>query len=93
MSKAPAVRTGPSSDDAHAIVFFRRHVDDDPNQRAPGRYALDSYPASVRAKMRAALVVVDGRDKPVRVTLSDVDYAAVRRLGEEYRKQNPRSVI
>lgn len=150
-SKAPAVRTGPSSDDAHAIVFFRRHVDDDPNQRAPGREALDSYPASVRAKMRAALVavatappkrfagggyweamkgdmsgwfevrmdgprrhhyrlfclldyegrdedkpplvVVDGRDKPFRTTLSDADYAAVRRLGEEYRKRNPRSVI
>jgi hypothetical protein len=52
------VRTGPSSDDAHAIVFFQRHEDDDPNQRAPGRQALDSYPASVRAKVRAALVRV-----------------------------------
>lgn len=150
-SKAPAVRTAPSSDDAHAIVFFRRHEDDDPDQRAPGREALNSYPAGVRAKMRAALVavatappkrfagggyweamkgdmsgwfevrmdgpgrhhyrlfclldyeakgedkpllvVVDGRDKPFRTTLSDADYAAVRRLGVEYRKRNPRSVI
>lgn len=150
-SKAPAVRTGPSSDDAHAIVFFQRHEDDDPDQRAPGREALDSYPAGVRAKMRAALVavasappkrfagggyweamkgdmsgwfevrmdgpgrhhyrlfclldyeakdedkpllvVVDGRDKPFRTTLSDADYAAVRRLGVEYRKRNPRSVV
>jgi hypothetical protein len=57
-SKAPAVRTGPSSDDAHAIVFFRRHEDDDPSQRAPGREALNSYPASVRAKKRAALLAV-----------------------------------
>ena len=58
MSKAPEVRTGPSSDDAHAIVFFRRHKDDDPEQRAPGREALNSYPAGVRSKMRAALVAV-----------------------------------
>ena len=150
-SKAPEVRTGPSSDDAHAIVFFRRHKDDDPEQRAPGREALNSYPAGVRSKMRAALVavatappkrfagggyweamkgdmsgwfevrmdgprrhhyrlfclldyeakgkdkpllvVVDGRDKPFRTTLSDADYDAVRRLGVEYRKRNPRSVI
>lgn len=150
-SKAPAVRTAPSSNDAHAIVFFQRHKDDDPDQRAPGRDALDSYPAGVRAKMRAALVavatappkrfagggyweamkgdmsgwfelrmdgpgrhhyrlfclldyeakgedkpllvVVDGRDKPFRTTLSDADYAAVRRMGAEYRKRNPRSVI
>ncbi|MFK5636067.1 MULTISPECIES: hypothetical protein [unclassified Ornithinimicrobium] len=126
-------------------------MDDDPDQRAPGREALDSYPAGVRAKMRAALVavasappkrfaaggyweamkgemngwfevrmdgpgrhhyrlfclldyeaknedkpllvVVDGRDKPFRTTLSDADYAAVRRLGVEYRKRNPRSVV
>ncbi|MCK0113623.1 hypothetical protein MWU75_15865 [Ornithinimicrobium sp. F0845] len=145
------MRTAPSSDDAHAIVFFQRHEDDDPTRRAPGRDALDSYPAGVRAKMRAALVavaaappkrfagggyweamkgdmsgwfevrmdgpgrhhyrlfclldyeakgedkpllvVVDGRDKPFRTTLSDADYAAVRRLGVEYRKRNPRSVI
>ncbi|WP_202863054.1 hypothetical protein [Ornithinimicrobium murale] len=150
-SKAPAVRTAPSSDDAHAIVFFQRHKDDDPDRRAPGRDALNSYPAGVRAKMRAALVavaaappkrfagggyweamkgdmsgwfevrmdgprrhhyrlfclldyeakgedkpllvVVDGRDKPFRTTLSDADYTAVRRLGVEYRKRNPRSVI
>ncbi|WP_202878744.1 hypothetical protein [Ornithinimicrobium ciconiae] len=39
------------------------------------------------------LVVVDGRDKPFRTTLSDADYTAVRRLGVEYRKRNPRSVI
>ena len=50
------MRTAPSSDDAHAIVFFQRHEDDDPARRAPGRDALDSYPAGVRAKMRAALV-------------------------------------
>jgi hypothetical protein len=36
--------------------------------------------------------VVDGRDKPFRTTLSDADYAAVGRLGEEYRRRNPRSI-
>lgn len=38
------------------------------------------------------LVVVDGRDKPFRTTLSDADYAQVRRLGEEYCARNPRSL-
>lgn len=38
------------------------------------------------------LVVIDGRDKPFRTTLSDADYAAVRKLGDEYRKCNPRSL-
>lgn len=150
-SKGPPVRTAASSEDAHAIVFFKRHKDDDPDQHAPGRDALNSYPSGVRAKMRAVLVavatappkrfagggyweamkgdmsgwfevridgprrhhyrlfclleydaegedkpllvVVDGRDKPFRTTLSEADYAAVRTLGAEYRNRNPRSVI
>jgi hypothetical protein len=57
-SPPPAVRTGPSPDDEHEIVFFRRHKSDDPDQATPGREALHSYPAGVRAKMRAALIAV-----------------------------------
>jgi hypothetical protein len=38
------------------------------------------------------LVVIDGRDKPFRTTLSTADYTAVRNLGDEYRKRNPRSL-
>lgn len=38
------------------------------------------------------LVVIDGRDKPFRTTLSDADYAGVRSLGVEYRNRNPRSL-
>jgi len=38
------------------------------------------------------LVVIDGRDKPFRTTLSDPDYAAVRRMGDQYRDRNPRSL-
>lgn len=148
--KVSAVRTGPSPDDEHEIVFFRRHKDDDPKRPTPGREALDAYPTPVRAKMRAALVavatappkrfsgggyweamkgemsgwfelridgprrhhyrlfclldydakgedkpllvVIDGRDKPFRTTLSDADYAAVRSLGDEFRRRNPRSL-
>lgn len=148
--KRPAVRTGPSPDDPHDVVYFKRHRADDASQSEPGRDALNSYPAKVRATMRAALiavasappkrfagggyweamkgdmtgwfelrvdgpgrhhyrlfclldyeakdlekplvVVVDGRDKPFRTTLSDADYAAVRRLGDEYRRRNPRSL-
>lgn len=57
-STPTAVRTGPSPDDEHEIAFFRRHKSDDLTQATPGRAALDSYPASVRAKMRARLVAV-----------------------------------
>lgn len=52
------VRTCPVPDDVHDIVFFRRHPDDDPHQTEPGREALNSYPTSVRAKMRAVLTAV-----------------------------------
>jgi hypothetical protein len=52
------VRTGPSADDVHDVVYFRRHIDDDPTQAQPGRAALNSYPSSVRAKMRAVLIAV-----------------------------------
>jgi hypothetical protein len=38
------------------------------------------------------LVVIDGRDKPFLTVLTAADYAAVRDLGEEYRKRNPRSL-
>ena len=57
--KVPAsIRTGPSSDDVHDVVFFRRHQADDPTQSTPGREALNSYPVKVRATMRAVLVAV-----------------------------------
>ena len=146
----PAVRTGPSPNDAHQVVYFKRHIAEDPSQSEPGRDALAAYPPKVRATMRAVLiavasappkrfagggyweamkgdmtgwfelrvngpgrhhyrlfclldyeaygvdkpllVVIDGRDKPFRTTLSDADYAAIRRLGEEYRGRNPRSL-
>lgn len=146
-----SVRRVPSSDDAHSVVYFRRHEDDDPLQSSPGREFLQSCPAKVRATMRAVLtavaaappksfsgggyweamhdgmtgwfeirvdgpkrnhyrlfcrldyeaqgldkpllVVIEGRSKPFRTTLSDDDYAAVRELGDEYFARNPRSII
>lgn len=39
-----------------------------------------------------SLVLITSKDKPFRTALSDADYAAVRRLGEEYRARAPRSV-
>lgn len=54
----PEVRIGPSSGDAHEVVFFKRHKDDDPTQAEPGREALNSWPPSVRTKARAALAAV-----------------------------------
>ena len=50
------------------------------------------------AKVVQALVVglariITGKDKPIGTKLTDADYAEVRRLGEEYRSRNPRSVL
>jgi hypothetical protein len=55
---APQVRTGPSPDDEHDIVYFRRHMADDPSQRCPAREFIDACPVGVRAKFRAVLVAV-----------------------------------
>lgn len=56
---SPQVKTRPSSDDAHAVVYFKRHPDDDAEERAPARIFLrDVCPPGVRAKMRAVLVAV-----------------------------------
>lgn len=57
-SKKVEIRVGPDRNDPHEIVYFQRHVDDDPSESSPGREFLDSCPANVRAKMRAALVAV-----------------------------------
>jgi hypothetical protein len=54
----PQVRIRPSSDDAHEVVFFRRHRDDDPEQAIPGRQFLNACPVKVRATMRAVLAQV-----------------------------------
>jgi hypothetical protein len=52
------VTAGPSPDDQHEIVFFRRHRDD-ADESIPGRQFLnDTCPVGVRATMRAVLVAV-----------------------------------
>jgi hypothetical protein len=40
-----------------------------------------------------SLVVITGLDKAFRTVLSPEDYASVRRLGSEYQRRNPRSVL
>lgn len=54
----PIVRTGPSSDDVHDVVFYRRHQQDDPGQAEPGRDFLNGCPPKVRATMRVVLAEV-----------------------------------
>jgi hypothetical protein len=54
----PAPRARPSADDVHDIVFFQRHVDDDPAQSIPGREAINAWPPAIRAKIRTVLVAV-----------------------------------
>lgn len=53
-----AVRMGPSADDVHDVVFFRRHPADDPAESEPGRDFLNGCPTKVRATMRAVLAEV-----------------------------------
>ena len=56
--QAPSVPGRPSSSDPHAVVFFKRHADDDPQQRAPGYDFLSTCPTKVRATMYAVLTAV-----------------------------------
>ena len=41
---------------------------------------------------REAIVLLDGRSKPLRSALQEADYAAVRQLGDEYRASDPRMI-
>ena len=50
------VRTRPSSDDAHDVVYFKRHHADDSSEAVPGQEFLAGCPTKVRATMRAVLV-------------------------------------
>lgn len=53
------IRMGPSPDNVHAVVYFKRHPDDDPSESIPGREFLGKVcPPAVRATMRAALAAV-----------------------------------
>jgi len=40
-----------------------------------------------------SVVLISGKDKPFRTKMSEADYEEVSRLGEEYRKRRPRSVV
>jgi hypothetical protein len=63
---------------------------DGPKRHHYRLFCLLDYEAQGRDK--PLLVVIDGRDKPFRATLSEADYSAVRQLGEEYRRRIPRSL-
>lgn len=63
---------------------------DGPRRHHYRLFCLLDYDAKGEGK--PLLVVIDGRDKPFRTTLSDADYAAVRSLGDEFRGRNPRSL-
>lgn len=64
---------------------------DGPNRHHYRLFCLLDYEAIGHAK--PLLVVIDGRDKPFRTALPDVDYAQIHALGIEYRMRNPRSIL
>ncbi len=45
-----------------------------------------------RGLIRPAIAVLDGRRKPHRTTLSAADYRAVKKLGEDHKRQYPRRI-
>ncbi len=53
-------KTKQSPSDVHNVVYFQRHMDDDPAMPAPGRAELLSWPKSVRSKVYAVLTAVAG---------------------------------
>lgn len=54
----PIIRTHRRREDPHDVVFFRRHVDDDPGEGVPGREFLRFCPPGVRAKLVAVVAAV-----------------------------------
>jgi hypothetical protein len=57
--KGPSrVVLAPLSDDRHVVVFFKRHVADDPRESAPGYEFLSACPMKVQATMFAVLKAV-----------------------------------
>jgi hypothetical protein len=70
--------------------WFEVRVDGPPHRTHYRLFCLLDYEAA--SASRPLLVIVDGRAKAFRTTLSSHDYAAVRRLGDEYRARLPRSV-
>lgn len=64
---------------------------DGPKRHHYRLFCLLDYDAQNGSK--PLLVVITGWDKPFRTVLSAADYAGVRRLGEEYLRRNPRSIM
>ncbi|HRQ01180.1 MAG TPA: hypothetical protein PK781_12120, partial [Terrimesophilobacter sp.] len=70
--------------------WFEIRVDGPPNRTHYRLYCVLDYEAQGTDK--PLLVIVDGRSKPFRTTLSDKDYRLIRALGGEYRARQPRSI-
>lgn len=71
--------------------WFEVRVDGPPRRTHYRLFCLLDYEDTSRAK--PLLVIVDGRSKPFRTTLSPSDYREVRALGDEFASRNPRSVM
>lgn len=70
--------------------WFEIRVDGAPNRTHYRMYCL--IDSRAEGHNRPLLVLVDGRTKAFRTTLSDADYAAVKAMGDDYRSRNPRPI-
>lgn len=70
--------------------WFEVRVDGPPRRTHYRLYCILDYEA--KGVDTPLLVVVDGRSKPFRTTLTNKDYLAIKTLGTEYRSRQPRSI-
>jgi hypothetical protein len=79
-ASVPAIdRTPPSS-----VIYYRSSDD-----TVPALEFLDACPGKLEGEFTA---VLDGRRKPWRTVLSAADYRAVKKLGEDHKRQHPRRI-
>jgi len=66
---------------------------DGPSRRHFRLFCLLEREGSTLGLGGPTLVLICGKEKAFRTTLSDRDYAEVRELGQEFHKRSPRSVV
>jgi Txe/YoeB family toxin of Txe-Axe toxin-antitoxin module len=53
-----SVRSRPSPNAPYDVVYFVRHIEDDPQQSSPGREFLADCPPAIRARFQAVIAAV-----------------------------------
>ena len=73
--------------------YFEVRVDGEPGRTHYRLFCLLERDGASVGLRGPSIVIITGMTKPFRTVLRNEDYAAVRRLGEEFRGRRPRSVV